>query len=122
MSKDRSSSIAITLSPAQVDYVVRTAAGRAPGVSGLIYGTIGDASLSRLLSDASDPRLSRSMLRGFSLLTCFGVEGEPRGIVDVANELDMSPSTAHRYALTLVHLGLLERSPDTRKYSVPRLD
>lgn len=121
MSKDRSSSVAITLSPAQVDYVVRTAAGRAPGVSALIHRT-GAASLSRLLSDASDPRLSRSMLRGLSLLTCFDAEGEARGIVDVANELEMSPSTAHRYALTLVHLGLLERSPDTRKYSVPRLD
>jgi DNA-binding IclR family transcriptional regulator len=31
----------------------------------------------------------------------------------------MSPSTTHRYALTLVELGLLERCPDTRKYRLP---
>jgi DNA-binding IclR family transcriptional regulator len=31
----------------------------------------------------------------------------------------MSPSTAHRYAFTLVELGLLERSPTTRKYRLP---
>jgi hypothetical protein len=70
-------------------------------------------------SDSSDPRLSRSLLRGLSLLTCFDAQGGPRGIVDMANALGMSPSSAHRYALTLVHLGLLERSPRTRKYSLP---
>jgi IclR helix-turn-helix domain len=73
-----------------------------------------------LPSDSSDPRLSRSLLRGLSLLTCFDPEGGPRGIVDMAKALDMSPSSAHRYALTLVHLGLLEHSPRTRKYSLPR--
>ncbi len=77
---------------------------------------------STFLTDPSDLRMSRSMLRGLSLLTCFGDENEPRGIVEMAEELDMSPSTAHRYALTLVHIGLLERAPDTRKYSLPRLD
>jgi DNA-binding IclR family transcriptional regulator len=71
-------------------------------------------------SDSSDPRLSRSLLRGLSLLTCFNADGGPRGIVDMANALGMSPSSAHRYAQTLVHLGLLERSPRTRKYSLPR--
>jgi DNA-binding IclR family transcriptional regulator len=60
------------------------------------------------------------LLRGLSLLTCFDADGGPRGIVDMAKSLDMSPSSAHRYALTLVHLGLLERSPRTRKYSLPR--
>jgi hypothetical protein len=78
-----------------------------------------DASLD---PDMADARLSRSLLRGLSLLTCFTDEGEPRGIVEVAQELDMSPSTAHRYALTLLALGLLDRSPHTRKYSLPKLD
>ena len=78
-----------------------------------------DASLDE---DMADARLSRSLLRGLSILTCFDAEGEPRGIVEVAQELDMSPSTAHRYALTLLRLGLLERSPHTRKYSLPKLD
>jgi DNA-binding IclR family transcriptional regulator len=66
-----------------------------------------------------DHRLSRSLVRGLSLLTCFGADGAERGIVELAGDLDMSPSTAHRYALTLVELGLLERCPTTRKYRLP---
>jgi DNA-binding MarR family transcriptional regulator len=72
--------------------------------------------------DMADARLSRSLLRGLSILTCFTDDGGPRGIVEVAEELEMSPSTAHRYALTLLALGLLERSPHTRKYSLPAMD
>ena len=68
---------------------------------------------------ASDPRLSRSLLRGLSLLTCFGHDGAARGIVELAHDAGMSPSTAHRYASTLVELGLLERDPKTRKYRLP---
>jgi len=130
VSKDEPQSISIALSPTQVESVLRMAAdGRAPSLSALVVMRVGSrrsddgagkAPLS--LTDTSDSRLSRSLLRGLSLLTCFGAEGEPRGIVDMAQELDMSPSTAHRYALTLLHLGLLERSPQTRKYSLPKLD
>jgi hypothetical protein len=128
----------VALSSAHVHDVVRAAAlSRVPSVSpqrggsvaGAQPGANGHDQLSEeddgaprrgmLASDSSDPRLSRSLLRGLSLLTCFDAEGGPRGIVDMANALDMSPSSAHRYALTLVHLGLLERSPRTRKYSLP---
>ena len=69
--------------------------------------------------EIDDPRLSRSLLRGFSLLAGFWPDGGERGIVELANGLGMSPSTAHRYALTLVELGLLERCPRTRKYRLP---
>jgi hypothetical protein len=131
--------ISITLSPAQVDDVVREASqGRAPSVSTLISkllaaplapeGGAGAEPPPRdrqarepifggyLPHDTKDPRLSRSLLRGLSILTCFGPAGRERGIVELAGDLGMSPSTAHRYALTLVELGLLERCPKTRKY------
>jgi hypothetical protein len=131
--------ISITLSPAQVDGVVREASqGRAPSVLTLISKQLA-APLSRhggtrtdplqheaqaqgpvfggyLPHDTENPRLSRSLLRGLSMLTCFGPDGRERGIVELARDLGMSPSTAHRYALTLVELGLLERCPKTRKY------
>jgi len=71
-------------------------------------------------SETSDPRMSRSLLRGLSLLAGFGPDGAERGIVELAEDLGMSPSTAHRYALTLVEVGLLERCPRTRKYRLPR--
>ena len=63
-----------------------------------------------------DPRLSRSLLRGLSLLARFGPDRPERGVVELAAELEMSPSTAHRYVLTLVEAGLLEQAPRSRKY------
>ena len=127
---DEHPSISITLSPAQVDEVLRAAAqSRAPSVSTLVDGAVArrrgkraselDPPAGMIPGDTSDRRLSRSLLRGLSILTSFDAEGEPRGIIELARELDMSPSTAHRYALTLVELGLLERCPRTRKYSLP---
>ncbi len=133
MKNRKRSSISITLSPAQVDEVVRAAStSRAPGISELLVDALtgraatgrgagsGTASFGGHASlDAVDPRFSRSLLRGLLILTCFNPGGEERGIVEIADELGMSPSTTHRYALTLVELGLLERCPDTRKYRLP---
>jgi hypothetical protein len=157
MTNDEKRSITVTLSPAQVDHVVRAASeGRAPSIATLVSnllaaplpdgrdgssshaerptaaagpagakgptGTGGPAAAGGpkfggyLPTDDVDPRLSRSLLRGLSILTRFGPDGAPRGIVELAHDLGMSPSTAHRYAATLVELGLLERCPKTRKY------
>jgi hypothetical protein len=108
--------ISITLSPTQVDDVLRSAArSRAPSVSAVI----GDAPVGMLPDDTHDRRLSRSLLRGLSILSHFDADGRPKGIVELAGELGMSPSTAHRYAATLVELGLLERCPRSRKYRLP---
>jgi hypothetical protein len=107
-------SISITLTPAQVDEVVRAASqSRVPSLSTVIAGY--------MPIDSGDPRLSRSLLRGLSLLTCFGPDGAARGIVELARDVGMSPSTAHRYASTLVEVGLLEREPKSRKYRLPRV-
>jgi hypothetical protein len=140
MSNDQPLSISITLSPTQVHDVVRAASSsRAPSLSTLIADSLnaplgdgvpvrgGTAPSSGGLpaggahepSATNDQRLSRSLLRGLSLLTGFPPGGAPRGIVELAGDLGMSPSTAHRYALTLVELGLLERCPKTRKYRLP---
>jgi hypothetical protein len=138
--------ITITLSPTQVDDIVRAAArGRAPSISTLIADSLAApvartangsppsenaeaptvrgslAARGYMPSETTDARLSRSLLRGLSLLTGFGPDGEQRGIVELAEDLGMSPSTAHRYALTLVELGLLERCPRTRKYRLPQI-
>ena len=110
-------SVSITLSPAQVDEVVRAASqSRTPSISTQIANTLGDRPA---LADSADPRLSRSLLRGLSLLTHFGPDGEPRGIVELARDVGMSPSTTHRYAATLVEFGLLEQCPKSRKYQLP---
>src|ERR1700742_1404159 len=141
MSNQEQIAITITLSPAQIDSVVRAASrGSAPSISALIAESLASAprqsnghrsdgaeadaqdaqargsTRGYLPTDTDDPRLSRSLLRGLSLLRGFDADGGERGIVELAEEVGMSPSTAHRYALTLVELGLLERCPRTRKY------
>ncbi len=140
-------SISITLSPAQVDQVVRAAAqGSTPSFSALVStmnterlraeapaevegdnGEHGQAAEDApvapngkgYLPVYDDARLSRSLLRGLSILTCFGPGHEERGILELAGQLGMSPSTTHRYVVTLVELGLLERSTRSRKYRLP---
>ncbi len=139
MTNEEPNSISIVLSPAQVDAVVRAATrSRAPSVSTLIGNALKAPARADLpdaggvdgqdrpppsgdpaFEDDVDPRMSRSLLRGLSLLTHFGPDGAERGIVELSRELGMSPSTAHRYASTLVELGLLERSPRSRKYRLP---
>jgi hypothetical protein len=137
---DEPNTISIALSPAQVAAVVRAAThSRAPSVSLLIGNALRAPGSGELLpaggpderdgrldaadldcdEDDADPRMSRSLMRGLSLLTRFGPDGSERGIVELSRELGMSPSTTHRYASTLVELGLLERSSRTRKYRLP---
>jgi hypothetical protein len=136
MANGEQTAITIALSPTQVDAVVRAAShGAGPSIATLIGGSLArtrlqgngssrrdgaaSASVELFSREIDDPRLSRSLLRGFSLLAGFEPDGGERGIVELANDLGMSPSTAHRYALTLVELGLLERCPQTRKYRLP---
>jgi DNA-binding IclR family transcriptional regulator len=63
-----------------------------------------------------DRRLSRSLLSGLLVLSCFPSEGDYLGIAEIARMLDMNTSTTHRYVTTLLAVGLLERDPATRKY------
>jgi hypothetical protein len=117
MDGDAARAVRITLTPIQVEEVLRAATRTPPpGIASLLVETL--ASGAAACHDA-DPRLSRSLLRGLSILTCFAPHRAERGIVEIAGELDMSPSTTHRYAQTLVRLGLLERCPATRKYRLP---
>jgi DNA-binding MarR family transcriptional regulator len=106
--------ITIELSKAQVNRVLRDARkddgqlGRAGVVAGLEFR------VSSALLD--DPQLSRSLLLGLMILACYPADGAPRSMTDVAGELEMWPGTIHRYVITLVKAGLLERDPVSREY------
>ncbi len=65
--------------------------------------------------DLREPRYSQSMERGLAILTCFTPERPVLGIADIADELEMSRSTTHRYVTTLTALGYLEQGA-SRKY------
>jgi IclR family transcriptional regulator, pca regulon regulatory protein len=62
-----------------------------------------------------EPRYSQSLERGLAILACFTAKRPVLGIADIADELDMSRSTTHRYVITLVALGYLEQGA-SRKY------
>lgn len=126
--------IAIALSSAQIEQVIRSAGHTSNGtVSSLLAAALDNAhsmpvgdhrerlslheATQRALSSAlGDPQFSQSLLRGLAILSCYGPERPWRTIIDLAKELSMSPSTTHRYVKTLRAVGLLEQDPTTREY------
>jgi hypothetical protein len=132
MSKRKKDDVVITLSPLQVEQVMRTAGQHRDGtVSSLLLAALdnayrpsngnGSATLQKstrkaLESALNDPQLSQSLLRGLAILASYGPERPWRAIIDLAQQLGMSPSTTHRYVKTLRAVGLLEQNPSTREY------
>lgn len=132
MANDRE--IAIALSPAQVEQVLRAAGNTNGGAAssllavaldnahvstngeGRTPGSLHEAAQTALTQALNDPQLSQSLLRGLAILSCYGPRRPWRAIIDLAKELDMSPSTTHRYVKTLRAVGLLEQHPSTREY------
>jgi len=59
---------------------------------------------------------SQSVERGLAILSSFSADRRLIGVSEVAQELGLSRSTAHRYIATLARLGYLYQDPTTRKY------
>jgi IclR helix-turn-helix domain len=114
--------VTIELSKAQVDQVVR-AAGHG-GTMSVLLSAVRDPEWTLSLdseewsypAQMEDRRLSRSLLSGLLVLSCFPHDGAYLGIAELARMLDMNTSTTHRYVTTLMAVGLLERDPSTRRY------
>jgi IclR family transcriptional regulator, pca regulon regulatory protein len=60
------------------------------------------------------PQTSRSLGYGVQLLACFTAEQPAWQVSDLADEVGLGRSTAHRYAKTLVALGYLEQDKHSR--------
>jgi IclR helix-turn-helix domain len=114
--------VMIELSRSQVDQVVRSA-GRG-GTMSVLFSALRnpDWCLAGVQQEdvhpqqLEDRRLSRSLLSGLLVLSCFPPDGGYLGIADLARMLDMNTSTTHRYVTTLLAVGLIERDPATRRY------
>jgi len=114
--------VSIELSKAQVDQVVRSA-GQG-GTMSVLLSALKDPNWTLALdsdewiypAQLEDRRLSRSLLSGLLVLSCFPADGGYLGIAELARMLGMNTSTTHRYVTTLLAVGLLERDATTRRY------
>jgi hypothetical protein len=107
--------VTITLTRWQIARVLEASAA-----SGLATLPEGLGEFGRLQSAVlpllDDTAFSRSTLRALLVLGAFPADGEERELTDVARELDLSPSTTHRYIGTWMAVGLLEQHPRSRRY------
>jgi DNA-binding MarR family transcriptional regulator len=108
--------VTITLTEWQVARIVREVTGES-GLASLPAGVDElcrlRGALQPLLDDAT---YSRSTLRALLVLGAFPLDGEERELTDVAKQLDLSPSTTHRYIGTWMAVGLIEQHPRSRRY------
>jgi hypothetical protein len=118
--------VSVELTRAQVDAIIRTTAeAHGPSLNLLLSGLITEQAISegsleeRYFAELESGRLSHSLFRGLLILALFISGEEGRGVVDVARQLGLSPSTTHRYMTTLVAFGLLVQDPSSRKYRLP---
>jgi hypothetical protein len=126
-SRARDGQVSLELTTAQVEGIVRaTVDARGPSLNLLLSGLIAEQAISessleeRYWVELESGRLSHSLFRGLLILALFISGEEGRGVVEVARQLGLSPSTTHRYISTLVAFGLLVQDPSTRKYRLPR--
>ncbi len=66
-------------------------------------------------------RFSSSLVAGLAILDCFSAERPQMGIAALADRLNMTRSTTHRYAATLVALGYLEQDHARQYRLAPRV-
>jgi hypothetical protein len=118
-------SVAVELTTAQVDQVVRAATqGGAMSILLMQRGFRAEFACSLgewPLAELNEKRLSRSLLMGLWILALLPDDGSWVGLGPLSSRAALSKSTAHRYVTTLVAVGLAEREPITRKYRLAGL-
>jgi hypothetical protein len=107
--------VSLGLTAEQVASVIAAATAAGTESASLLAGLAapGELTTSPLLEDRT---VSRSLLLGLVVLISFPPGDSDRGLKEVAVELGLPTSTTHRYAHTLLAVGLLEQDPRTRRY------
>lgn len=111
--------IALKLTPAQVRAVLRQAAA-GDAIESALSGLTNRSQLATArVAARGDTQLASSLLLGLMVLGCFPADGSELRVLDVAQLLEQTPSTTHRYLKTLVAAGLLDQNSTTRRYRRP---
>jgi hypothetical protein len=115
------SAIVIELTRSQI-LQIREGAGAPEAEADLLDSPHDDVRrLGALLDDVARdprPRFSKSLASGLYVLASLPDDGKLVGIVELAEMLEMSNSTLHRYLHTLIVAELVQRDAATRKYSL----
>jgi len=61
--------------------------------------------------------MDTTFLKGLRMLQALSLSDRPRGVTELARELDLTKSNAHRLLKTLVHAGYAQNNAETAKYS-----
>jgi hypothetical protein len=117
--EQRQEDVTIALTDAQIAQVRRAAAGGGGGLSAL-FARLEDVPAAARAIEArrEGGGISQSTLRALLLLGAFPRDGTYLTLAEVAGRVGLSPSTAHRYAITWVAVGVLEQEPVRRRYRV----
>jgi hypothetical protein len=108
--------VSIALTDGQVAHILRDASHRVHLTSLLAEVDELAVSSNAVLALLEDTNLSRSTLRALLVLDAIPPDGGERELTDIARQLDVSASTAHRYIHTWMALGLIEQNPRSRRY------
>ena len=100
----------ITLSASQTAQVMGSMS-EDTSLAWLLVNGIGDPKT--MISAARDPRLSLSLTPGLAILASLPRDGSSMALTDLSRLVEVTPSTTHRYLLTLVEVGLVERNAKT---------
>jgi IclR family transcriptional regulator, pca regulon regulatory protein len=68
------------------------------------------------MTEADQSGSSQSLERGLAILSAFTPDQPALGISELAQRLNLTRSTTHRYVATLARLGYLDQDSATRKY------
>lgn len=107
--------VTLALTSEQVDRVVRASRGTAGVLAVMLAGLYKlEASLAAQPEILASARMSRSLLMGLRILANLG--SEPASVTGLAEKLALSPSTTHRYLITLLAARLVEQDARSRRY------
>jgi hypothetical protein len=113
--------VLLELTPAQVVQVARAATSGGSIAFLLSHFHEPGVRLDLSLASTGHPGISRSLINGLLVLATLPADGSYIGNKEVAEILNLNPSTANRYLATLVAVGLIERDTQTRKYRLAPL-
>lgn len=109
----------LSLTDGQVREVLRSSTGR-PELEGMLSGLGEFEQLQRIVAPLlEDRRYSSPTLRSLLVLAALPADGSKRSVKEVAQDVGLVHSNAHRILSAFTAVGLLSQDPRSRAYARP---